>query len=106
MTEIPAPEWYASEYVVSCLPREHLAFRRFSLKVQWHAAGRWTVHVNGALVDIHGKVWAIGKPLPSDFYMPLADALALANRMAPGLKHFGAGAVRDVQWALEHPEYR
>src|SRR6266508_4167785 len=59
MTEIPAPEWYASEYVVSCLPREHLAFRRFSLKVQWHAAGQWTVHVNGALVDIHGKVWAI-----------------------------------------------
>lgn len=107
MAEIPPADAHATEYVVSCLPREHRAHRHFSLRVQ--ALGdRWAVTDGGEPLGLDGQPVS---PMPSETReewqarsrFDLDTALDLARRVAPTLVVNGR-TVADVLFREEQPD--
>jgi hypothetical protein len=98
-----------TQYLVSCLPEHYGVRRHFMLTVEYRGPDSWAVCSFGGVYSVDGQ-WT-SEPSSSErsdnwkvrYRMPLAQALALAQRLAPALTCNGV----TVAAALERgPEWR
>ncbi|MFJ5984261.1 hypothetical protein [Lentzea sp. NPDC092896] len=102
---IPEPAVRVTAYTVSCLPVDHVGYKKLSLTVSEYTPGLWAVTRNGFFYDQNENRYSestvkADEEVARDVLFTLTSATTLAKRLAPNVKIGG----RTVASALARAE--